>query len=491
MVPVDDKTKNMDVVQPLSRKYALRRSAYEVKTIARDVLVATGKHPEMRPLNGHLEILKENFKRVDNTSDLSTLRWDLIDPGDPPPEALTPNAIEIEDEDADDEEEDVQEQPHPRPTQPEPKAAPSYQASPSNLQAVPSRPVPSPTSQQMSKRKGRPPKLSAPGATDARDARATPSTRDRERERASSSTFSTPNKDQSPMASTPVGYSAFRQSEYGPDGQPLPKKKGRPVGWRKSLHSKEAQAKAAGLPPQPFSASRASASRPSGLRASQSSNGVVLIESRSPDVSASTTGPVSYIVYKCEWEDCSAELHNMATLKKHVQKFHHGQNAQQKWPCFWSGCEENERYIDKRTGKPNGFRVEEDLEDHIEFAHLGPKLWQLGDGHAGGLSESHDSASEAYLSDTRTGKIVTPLVAPSKEVLAAVMPALSPVPRRPGRPKIKTDEERALDFQAALERKKKLVGPGLDRGGARLPNQKRRMGFIDDEDFEEVVSDSN
>ena len=124
------------------------------------------------------------------------------------------------------------------------------------------------------------------------------------------------------MASTPVGYSAFRQSEYGPDGQPLPKKKGRPVGWRKSLHSKEAQAKAAGLPPQPFSVSRASASRPSGLRASQSSNGVVLIESRSPDVSASTTGPVSYIVYKCEWEDCSAELHNMATLKKQVQKFH-------------------------------------------------------------------------------------------------------------------------------------------------------------------------
>ncbi|KAL1644788.1 hypothetical protein SLS58_004253 [Diplodia intermedia] len=407
MVPVDDKAKNMDVVQSLNRKYALRRSAYEIKTIARDVLLATGKHPEMRPLNGHLEILKENFKRVDNSSDLSTLRWDLIDPGDPPPEALVPDVIELEDEDADDEEEEPQPQPP-----------------------------------------------------------------------------------HSPMTSNSVGYSAFRQNGFGPDGQPLPKKKGRPVGWRKSIHSKEAIARASGSSPQPFSASRASASRPSGLRTSQTSNGVVLIESRSPSVVTNRKAPSSYSVFKCEWEGCSAELHNMATLTKHVERFHHGQNAQQKWPCYWTGCEENERYMDKRTGKPNGFRVKEDLTDHVKFAHLGPRSWELGDGHAGGLSESHDSASEAYLSDSRTGRRVTPLVsAPSREAVDVAMAAPAPVPRGPGRPK--RDGQKPLDVQTEMERKKKLVGPGLDRGGARLANEKRRMGFIDDEDFEEIVSDSD
>ncbi|KAK7727038.1 hypothetical protein SLS57_003068 [Botryosphaeria dothidea] len=327
MVHIDDRTKNMDVVQPLNRKFALRRSTYEVKTIARDVLLATGKHPEMRPLNGHLEILKESFKKVDNTSDLSTLRWDLIDPGNPPPEAFKSDIIEIEDEDADDEEEDA-------------------------------------------------------------------------------------------------------------------------------------------------------------------SNGVVLINSRSPSVASPRKAPVSYSVYKCQWENCAAELHNMETLRKHVFKFHYTQNINRKWPCYWGACQENERFIDPRTGRPNGFSVSEDLKDHIEFAHLGPKSWELGDGHAGGLSESYDSASEAYLSDSR-GRRVTPLIpTPSKEALELASAAAAPVPRGPGRPKLKTDEQKAKEAQAELEKKNRLVGPGIDRGGARLANDKRRMGFIDDEDFEDVVTDS-
>lgn len=490
MVHIDDRTKNMDVVQPLNRKFALRRSTYEVKTIARDVLLATGKHPEMRPLNGHLEILKESFKKVDNTSDLSTLRWDLIDPGNPPPEAFKSDIIEIEDEDADDEEEDVpREQYHPQPTQPTTKPAPVNSASPASLRAIasPSAPPITSASTPTLKRRGPPPKFGVSGATDARDARATPPTiRDRERGRPSSSTIGTP-QSQPPMAtnSKSIGYSAFRETQYGPDGTPLPKKKGRPVGWRKSVHSKEAQARASGATLQPTSGPR-----PSVLRTSQASNGVVLINSRSPSVASPRKAPVSYSVYKCQWENCAAELHNMETLRKHVFKFHYTQNINRKWPCYWGACQENERFIDPRTGRPNGFSVSEDLKDHIEFAHLGPKSWELGDGHAGGLSESHDSASEAYLSDSR-GRRVTPLIpTPSKEALELASAAAAPVPRGPGRPKLKTDEQKAKEAQAELEKKNRLVGPGIDRGGARLANDKRRMGFIDDEDFEDVVTDS-
>lgn len=39
----------------------------------------------------------------------------------------------------------------------------------------------------------------------------------------------------------------------------------------------------------------------------------------------------------------------------------------------------------------------------------------------------------------------------------------------------------------ALEKRKREIGPGVDRGGARLATPKRRQGFVDDEDFEEIV----
>ena len=70
-----------DIVEPMNkRRDALRRSTYNPKTIARDVLVGIGKHPTMTPLNAHLDVLKDRFKAVDLESDLSTFRWDLVDP---------------------------------------------------------------------------------------------------------------------------------------------------------------------------------------------------------------------------------------------------------------------------------------------------------------------------------------------------------------------------------------------------------------------------
>jgi hypothetical protein len=55
------------------------------------VLLATGKHPEIDPLNNHLEILKSTLKhkqgqdgyKADNYLDLSSVRWDILDAGDP------------------------------------------------------------------------------------------------------------------------------------------------------------------------------------------------------------------------------------------------------------------------------------------------------------------------------------------------------------------------------------------------------------------------
>ena len=86
-----------DVVQPMDRKKAVRCSTYNAKTIARDVLIAAGHHPREKPLNWHLLPVEGNFRNVNFDSDLSTFKWDLVDPLE---QTL---AVETAIEDADDE----------------------------------------------------------------------------------------------------------------------------------------------------------------------------------------------------------------------------------------------------------------------------------------------------------------------------------------------------------------------------------------------------
>ena len=66
------------------RRDAVRCSSYDPKNIARDILISSGTHPTLAPLNNHLLILRDNFESVNNDSDLSTLKWDLLDPTEQP-----------------------------------------------------------------------------------------------------------------------------------------------------------------------------------------------------------------------------------------------------------------------------------------------------------------------------------------------------------------------------------------------------------------------
>ena len=102
--------RSKEVIRSMNaRADALRRSVYDSKTIARDILVAAGKHPTMASLNYHLDPLRSSFRHVEVNSDLSTFNWDLIDPGGPPvkPRNVEPPVTQQnENEDADDEEVD-------------------------------------------------------------------------------------------------------------------------------------------------------------------------------------------------------------------------------------------------------------------------------------------------------------------------------------------------------------------------------------------------
>lgn len=65
------------------------------------------------------------------------------------------------------------------------------------------------------------------------------------------------------------------------------------------------------------------------------------------------------------------------------------------------------------------------------------------------------------------------------------------MPRGRGRPPNNDVEQEARDVQKRLvARKKRVGGPGMDRGGATLANEKRRRGFIENEDVEEELVDA-
>jgi hypothetical protein len=66
----------------VNQEEALRKTYYDAKTVARDLLIAAGRHPTERPLNAHMAGMLG--KHVDIDSDLSTFDWDTVDPGGPP-----------------------------------------------------------------------------------------------------------------------------------------------------------------------------------------------------------------------------------------------------------------------------------------------------------------------------------------------------------------------------------------------------------------------
>lgn len=104
--------------------------------------------------------------------------------------------------------------------------------------------------------------------------------------------------------------------------------------------------------------------------------------------------------------------------------------------------------------------------------------------------DAHDS--EAYLSDAH-GRQVTPRIRVDPERLTTEMslpqvPASAP--RGRGRPLKNAQEQEAHETHARLvSHKKRMGGPGLDRGGATLVNEKRRRGFEDSPDAEEELVD--
>jgi hypothetical protein len=354
------------VVEPIVRDRVARRSTYDSRTIARDVLLATGRHPDMRPLNSHLNAMQKLLgdkggmsDQSGNKSNLATIKWDILDP-DPPTKIKAPlkkqleqqnvqeeknitQSTEVDGEDVDDEED------LPSALAPEGSMRGSAfdlrnNANPNANASANNKPL-EPT--EVPKKRGRPPKSAQ--NTSAFSSVNGPA------EQASIRPSGTLREMSTQPPTTPgsgaVGYAAFRK--YEANGNEI-KKKGRPVGWRKSVHSREAQ----GLTPKKFGNAKP---KPSSAR---------------PE---SQLQEPKYQVYKCHWRNCDAELHSLEVLKKHITRVHGGPDPDtKKYRCMWRDCNLN---IANST-----FEVISDWLAHVDKEHLQAVAWRLGDGPRGGLS---------------------------------------------------------------------------------------------------------
>lgn len=362
------------VCEPLDKKKAIRRNTYNPATIARDVLLACGRHPFERQLNQHLDVLKVNLPTISNESDLSTIKWSLIDPGNPPP-GYFKDGVQALTEDADDEDDSEDERQDGDARRRSSSHAVGGESA--RVQALPE--ATNPFIKQ--KRRGRPPRHSLPNTT-------TPATPNRQISFVDMST-SAPRPS---AAAAGVGYSAFRSAtQYGPDGKPLPKKKGRPVGWRKAIHgSLTAQSQPVGKRHPGTSEPQ----QPSGLHEVRTGGEeAILISSRSPSVANRTP---QYQSFQCKWLNCKADLHNLETLKKHVFKVHRKETMQNTLECLWDGCGRHAASLDPTTKIsserhiPYAFGWDKLWHDHIQQSHFDPLAWAQGDGPAGGLSGTED-----------------------------------------------------------------------------------------------------
>ncbi|KAG7285214.1 hypothetical protein NEMBOFW57_009835 [Staphylotrichum longicolle] len=147
-----------------------------------------------------------------------------------------------------------------------------------------------------------------------------------------------------------------------------------------------------------------------------------------------------FIAFRCEWENCPAELQNLETLRKHLLVVHTRpppppppppatqststptkpqqqpplRSRSPPFPCKWSTC---------TTPPLPSFAS---FTAHIEAAHLLPHLWHAGEGPRNTVPSPSSSTSEprppnpnpnshsklpAYLLDPLTGRQVTPSVA--------------------------------------------------------------------------------
>ncbi|GAB1313247.1 hypothetical protein MFIFM68171_03457 [Madurella fahalii] len=185
-----------------------------------------------------------------------------------------------------------------------------------------------------------------------------------------------------------------------PTVTPQPKKRGRPFGWR--LGSGPYSAMTGGVP--------SSTPRPKPTKPVASDQKPRRRPGRKPAPTARQVylklNP-HFVSFRCEWENCPAELQNLETLRRHLLVVH-GRPSSPPRPsrlpppdltCRWTSC--------THPSLPS----RESFAAHIEKAHLSPFLWHVGDGprNTPPWAKPDTSPLPTYLFDAQ-GMQVTPSI---------------------------------------------------------------------------------
>ncbi|ETI20934.1 hypothetical protein G647_07277 [Cladophialophora carrionii CBS 160.54] len=378
------------LAKPVNKAEALRKTCYDAKTVARDLLIAIGRHPTERPLNAHLAGLLGKYIEID--SDLSTFEWDAIDPGGPPVPQV-PYA-------------DVPTGP-PRfgwghrgiqPPKLEQQAAaaagaPGAEARPASLPDSDKRKVPAPSTNRVSAPAHRPEekpesdKARSPTSplqvkTDlgpshiVRRACGRPP-REPERPRSSTPNSVLPQKRKTngvvPFDETPAsGRKRFTRSastQLTPTIVPST--------------SSAKKMEAAGLYTSGKRRGRPPGSKIIHPASEAGQRAVAQISQMGISVPPKPMSPINP-VFRCRWKGCQAHLHNLETIRNHVSKVHHPTSEllkeQNGYICWWKKCKLLVEDEDGKLGPSQIFHTRGDWLGHIEEAHLREVAQKLGYG---------------------------------------------------------------------------------------------------------------
>ncbi|KAF6833143.1 hypothetical protein CMUS01_06656 [Colletotrichum musicola] len=190
----------------------------------------------------------------------------------------------------------------------------------------------------------------------------------------------------------------------GATPQPQPKKRGRPKGYRPSLAMKASQ--------DDDSEPGRRKLRPDRPKAGSMYAGKGKRRGRPPKQASPKPREIyenlnpHFNTWICEWQACRAELHNFATLRRHIGVVHLKNIPFQ---CRWGKCAAQQ--------SPHEFPTSADLESHLEDRHMPPIAWQAGDGPQVSLKlYAPDDGTELpdYLFD-KAGNQITPSIRDQKE----------------------------------------------------------------------------
>ncbi|KAA8651319.1 putative C2H2 finger domain protein [Aspergillus tanneri] len=268
----------LDIASLIEESNAAEKFTYNPKTIARDVLIAAGRHPTEKALNHHLFRLRNVFPHLDISSDLETFRWDLVDQASDPKarDSVQTRAFASGFRAA------VPSSPAPLPYLPVNNSTPRQQPL-----SVPVTPEPQQIQQQSTPTQQ--PLLVPPPQ---------------------------PQLQPHPQSQPPSQSKPQSQPQLQPQSQPQTQPQTQPQPQRKVA-----------TPRVQIPSMKMLGKRPPGRPPGRPpANSKVEVAISAP--------PISYPVYTCYWKDCQAELHNLDMLKKHIYKVHVSFNI----TCLWKDC---------------------------------------------------------------------------------------------------------------------------------------------------------